>query len=148
MLENFLSLQQKNQEEKGVNKMLELFYSLVTGLVYVSGKIRQQEINNYAKQWTDLIVTYELGNVVTQHLVTYVNADGTKLYEEYVDRGNKPRDPVALGLIETPTLASTAQYDFTYTGWDNLNDVVLADTTITALFLRTGRRGRRSQHGL
>ena len=32
-------------------------------------------------------------------MATYVNADGNVLYEEYVDRGSFPSDPVALGLI-------------------------------------------------
>lgn len=122
-----------------LNQILKLFYSLLTGSVYVSGQIRQQEILNYSKSWSDLEVTYDSGNVVTQYLVTFVNQDGTVLYEMYVDRGSKPIDPIESGEISIPTLESTAQYDFTYSGWDDLDSAVLANKTITAQYAPTIR---------
>lgn len=122
-----------------LNSMLNLFYSLVTGKVYVSGAIRQQELLQYANTWDDLVVTYNADNVVTQYLATYVNADGEVLHEEYVYRGSYPRDPVALGIIPMPTQESTAQYDFTFSGWDDLTSAMLTPRTIAATYDTTIR---------
>ena len=122
-----------------LNSMLNLFYSLVTGKVYVSGAIRQQELLQYANTWDDLTVTYNADNIVTQYLATYVNVNGDILYEEYVDRGSYPSNPVALGLISTPTQASTAQYDYTFSGWSDITSEMLAPRTITATYDTTVR---------
>lgn len=123
-----------------LNKMLKLFHSLVTGYVYISGQIRQQELNNYAKAWNDLEVGYDSTQMVTQYLVTYVNYDGTVLYEEYVDRGSTPSDPVSTGAISTPVRPSTAQYDFTFSGWDEIDSSTLAPRTVTAQYDETVRQ--------
>lgn len=122
-----------------LNEMLDLFYSMVTGKVYVSGAIRQQELLRYEEAWDDLTVSYNTDNIVTQYLATYVNADGEVLREIYVDRGALPPDPVELGLIATPTMASTAQYNFTFSGWDGLDTEMLAPRTITATYATTVR---------
>lgn len=122
-----------------LNKMVKLFYSLVTGSCYVSGSIRLQEISKYKKAWSDLEVTYNTENLVTQYLVTYVNYNGEILYQEYVDRGSKSVDPVAEGLISTPTHESDAQYHYTYSGWDNVGGMVLTDLTITAQYTTSTR---------
>lgn len=123
-----------------LNKMVKLFYSLVTGSCYVSGSIRLQEISKYKKAWSDLEVTYNSANLVPQFIATYVNKDGSVLHEEYVDRGSVPPDPVAEGWISTPTAESTEQYDFTYTGWDNITGVMLTNRTITAQYSETIRK--------
>lgn len=122
-----------------LNKMVKLFFSLVTGSCYVSGPIRLQEISKYKKAWSDLDVIYNSENLVPQFIATYVNKDGSVLYEEYVDRGSVPPDPVAEGWIPTPTAESTEQYSFTYTGWDNITGVMLANRTITAQYSETIR---------
>lgn len=123
-----------------LNKMVKLFYSLVTGSCYVSGSIRLQEISKYKKAWSDLEVTYNSANLVPQFIATYVNKDGSVLHEEYVDRGSVPPDPVAEGWISTPTAESTEQYDFTYIGWDNITGVMLTNRTITARYSETIRK--------
>lgn len=117
-----------------LNDMLDLFYSVVTGQVYISGPIRQQEILQYDQTWDDLEVTYNPDNMVTQYLATYVNVDGTVLYEEYIDRGSIPGDPVAEGKIAAPVQESTAQYDYTFSGWDAADSEMLAPRTITATY--------------
>ena len=123
-----------------LNKIALLFYSLLTGEVYISGQVRNQELFTYDTKWNDLEVTYDSSNLVTQHLITYVNANGDVLYEHYVDQGSVPPDPVVEGYIETPTMESTAQYDFTYTGWDDVKTIALAPRTITALYSNTVRK--------
>lgn len=117
-----------------LNRMAKLFFSLVTGTCYVSGGIRQQEIATYKKAWSDLEVTYDTANLVTQYLVIYVNYNGETLYQEYVDRGSKSIDPVAEGLIDPPKHESDEQYHYTYSGWDNVGGMILSDITITAQY--------------
>ena len=135
-----------------LNKMYNLFYSLVTGKVYISGQVRNQELVNYSKVWSDLAVTYDPNNMVTQYLVTYVNADdkNTVLYTTYVDRGSTPPDPYATGAIEKPSLESDEQYTYTFgtevdgvyqsgSGWDDITSVVLSTRTIMAKYTKTSR---------
>lgn len=119
-----------------LNQILSMNSSLLVGKAYISGAVRNQELLNYENAWNDLIVTYEPTNLVTQYLVTFVNSDDDKtvLYEVYVDRGLAPPDPVSNGWIATPTKNSTAQYDFEYTGWDDIESSVLTNKTITAKY--------------
>lgn len=125
-----------------LNRMVKLFYSLVTGSCYVSGQIRLQEIGEYKKAWSDLEVTYNSENLVPQFIATYVNKDGSVLYEAYVDRGSTPPDPVAEGWIETPTTESTEKSDFAYSGWDDITSIMTTNRTITAQYTETIREYR------
>ena len=77
--------------------------------------------------------------VVEQYLATYVNDDGTELYQVYVDRGSVPPDPVDNGDIDTPTKASTAQYSFTYDGWNEITSIMTGPRTIVATYTSTIR---------
>ena len=135
-----------------LNAMANMFYSLVTGSVYISGAVRNQELVTYGAKWHDLEVTYNPANMVTQYLVTYVNADNenTVLYTTYVDRGSTPPDPYELGLIQKPTLASDAQYSYDFgttendeyvsgSGWSGLDDPLLSARTVTAVYTATPR---------
>lgn len=117
-----------------LNSMVKLFYSLVTGSVYISGQVRLRELDSYASLWSDLNVTYNIQNLITQYQVTYVNADGSELYVDYVDQGSIPTDPVVAGYISTPTRSPDAQYMYTYTGWDDITSPILSDKTITAQY--------------
>jgi hypothetical protein len=123
-----------------LNSILAMSQSLLTGQVYISGPIRNQELLSYAAAWPDLDVTYDSSKLVTQYLVTWVNANGDTLYSAYVDRGTVPTDPVTAGLITTPVMASDAQYDYTFSGWDDPEGTVLSAKTITAQYTQTVRR--------
>ena len=130
-----------------LNKCLKMNSSLLSGKVYISGAIRNQEILSYKNAWSDLEVSYDSSNLVIQSLVKYVNADEneTLLYEYYVDQGEYPPDPYALGLIEEPTLEATAQYVYSFgtkendeyvigSGWDTLDNRIYVETTIKAVY--------------
>ena len=123
-----------------LNNILKMNSSMLSGYVYVSGQIRNNELVNYANAWSDLTVEYDSSQMVTQYLATFVNSDGTVLYTEYVDRGSTPTDPVSNGDIPTPTKESTAQYNFTYTGWDDIVSDMLNPRTITAQYSQTVRK--------
>lgn len=122
-----------------LNQIKDMFYSLLTGSVYISGAIRNQEIIDYQNKWSDLTVAYNSANLITQYLATYVNPDGTVLYQTYVDQGATPPDPVTLGYISTPTQTATAQYTFAYNGWDDITSAMLSARTITAQYTQTIR---------
>ena len=113
--------------------------SVLTGDVYVSGSIRNSELANYEHAWSNLDVTYNSSNLITQYLATYANPDGTVLYTTYVDQGSTPPDPITLGYISTPTQSNTAQYTFAYSGWDDITSPMLSARTITATYTSTVR---------
>ena len=127
--------------------------SVLTGEVYISGQIREQELTNYGNAWENLDVTYDATQLVQQYLVTYVNSDDkmTVLFTMYVDRGAAPPDPYAEGYIEKPTKESDAQYVYSFgtetdgvydvgSGWDDLENVILAPKTITAVYTENVRK--------
>ena len=52
------------------------------------------------------------------HVVTFMSDDGaTVLGVKPVMNGDTCGDPIALGLFSTPTKESTAQYEYTFSGW-------------------------------
>ena len=136
-----------------LNQLNNLFYSMITGKVYISGQVRNQELVNYENSWKDLDVSYNAENLVTQYLVTYVNADDKNsiLFTTYVDRGSTPPDPYAEGWIEKPTLESDAQYIYSFgtetdgvydvgSGWSDMDGVITAPKTITAVYTKETRK--------
>lgn len=77
-----------------LHQILAMNKSYLSGSVYISGQVRNQELIRYANAWNDLEVTYSPENLVPQHLVTYVNADAdeTVLYQTYgIQRGGNNR---------------------------------------------------------
>ncbi len=133
-----------------LNSILAMSSSYLSGSVYISGAVRNQELLNYGNAWNDLTVDYELANLVTQYLVTYVNADNenTVLYTMYVDRGSMPPDPYTEGLIQKPMLADDEMYSYDFgttengeyidgSGWSGLDEPLLSARTVTAVYTRT-----------
>ena len=113
--------------------------SVLAGTVALTGFVRNQELINYAAAWDNLTVTYDPNNLITQYPVSYVNYDGTVLYQYYADQGDTPIDPIALELINTPTKPSDSEYSYTYDGWDDVETSVLQQRVITAQYTATER---------
>lgn len=112
--------------------------SVLTGTVYVP-LMRQQKLDQYNAAWANLTIEYD--TMVTQYKVAFVDYDGSPIldkngneYVQYVDRGEKPYDPVEAGEISTPTRESDAQYVYTFSGWDSLENAILANTTVTVQY--------------
>ena len=135
-----------------LNKILKMNKTSLSGKVYVSGAIRNQELANYAAAWSDLEVTYNPENLIPQHLITYVNDDdqNTVLYEVYVDQNATPPDPYKEGWIAMPTKASDEQYTYDFgttedgkyvegSGWDEITSAVLAKRTVKAKYTKNIR---------
>ncbi len=68
-------------------------------------------------------------NVPQKYTVTFKNCDGSELfsYETGVNT-------IASYAGETPTLESTAQYDFSFKGWDRAFEAVLGNAVYTAVY--------------
>ncbi len=122
-----------------MNKIYAMSSSILAGEATITGPIRQSEVDNYQSKWRDLVLNYDPENVIPQYLVSYVNTNGELLYSYLADVGSTTIDPVAEGLIETPTVAPTDQYTYTYSGWDGM-DIVNANMTVTARYTGTLRR--------
>lgn len=121
-----------------LNKLLAMDNTYLSGTIKIVGTYRLTEQPLYAAAWPDLIIDYSEGTQISQHVVKYVNDDAehTLLYTMNVDYGAPTPDPVALGYIDAPTKAPSAQYTFTYDGWQ-APTYVTADTTVTAKYATT-----------
>ena len=122
-----------------LNKIVKMNSSMLAGSVHIAGQVRQRELDSYASAWSDLVVTYD--GIITQYKLTFMNSDGTPIkdkngnaYVQYVDQGGKAIDPVASGEIDIPTVPSTAQYNYTFSGWEGIDENVLNDRTVTAKY--------------
>ena len=120
-------------------------YPYISGTVTVQGNIGSILLSELNEIYPDLTINYT-GTVVQQYYATFMNADGTAIkdltganYVQLVNAGSAPYDPVTAGEVNTPTLAATAQYYYTYTGWDNITSAMTGSRTITAQYSSTLR---------
>ena len=115
--------------------------SVLTGNAHVA-VIKQKQLSDYDKVWSDLDVTYN--TLILQYPVTFVNYDGTVLDVQYVDEGGYAVDPTtrAENPINIPTKESTISTNYTFDGWDT--DFgrlqIFEPQTITATYSETIRQ--------
>lgn len=81
---------------------------------------------------SDFRITYTYS--IPTYTATFLNWDGTLLYSTTVESGKTP----TYGGV-TPTKDSTAQYDYTFSGWSPAVGAVYSNTTYTAQFTETLR---------
>lgn len=106
--------------------------SVLTGKVHMP-VIRQQQVYNYQNAWSDLDIV--ANTIIEQFAVTFMNADGTVLEVQYVDKGEDAIDPTTRADNPlSPTIESSVQYDFTFAGWDSSLTDVFTDRVITATY--------------
>ena len=113
--------------------------SILSGSVHVP-VMREKKLAEYKAAWSDLEITYN--TLVEQFTISFKNDDGTVLDTQYVDKGGTPVDPVTRedSPIATPTKKSSAQYDYTYAGWDKNFVAAFADAVYTATYSSTVRK--------
>ena len=80
----------------------------------------------------DDVYTAVFSSIVNQYTVTFKNHDGSVLQSTSVAYGETP---VYAGA--TPTKAATAQYTYTFSGWDKTIEAVTGDAVYTAQFSET-----------
>lgn len=112
--------------------------SILAGYVHVP-VIREQQYREYKEAWPDLEIAYNTW--IDQYTVTFLNADGTILDVQYVDKGKRPVDPTTRenNPIVTPTLESTVSTNYTFAGWDDKFIDVFENLTYTATYTETTR---------
>ena len=104
--------------------------SVLTGNVHVP-VIRQQQLYDYQKAWSDLEISYD--TLIEQFAVTFINDDGTILEVQYVDKGEDAVDPTTREIEPLiPTKESSVSHDYTFAGWDSTLAAIFSDRTIAA----------------
>ena len=89
---------------------------------------------------TDKTYTATYEATVRKYTITFVDDDGTKLQETQVAYGTMPTAP------ENPTKESTAQYTYTFAGWNPTIVEVNGDKTYTATYNSTVRQYNYTVH--
>lgn len=112
-------------------------HSVVAGKVHVP-IIRQQQLYEYQAAWSDLEIVAD--TIIEQFAVTFMNADGTILEVQYVDKGGNAVDPTTrTDNPLSPTIESTVSHDFTFAGWDSSLLGVFTDRVVTATYTESLR---------
>lgn len=106
---------------------------------YIAGKchiktLSGTELQKINQFYPDIEITYD---TLTANII-YMNEAGTQeLYRETIINGQEGTDPVTLGIVETPTKTSTAQYHFTYGGYSTVSGGEPEDGVLDDIFLDT-----------
>ncbi len=79
----------------------------------------------------NLTVTAQYTSTVRSYTVTFVNWDGSELKSQTVKYGSAATAPSA------PTRPATAQYTYTFTGWDKAFNNITGNLTVTAQYSST-----------
>ena len=75
------------------------------------------------------LVSFTVESYAKAFIVTFKDGDGAVIYETEV-----PENGEAIYVGPTPTKKSTAQYDYTFSGWDMPLKPIFSNITITATF--------------
>lgn len=118
-LDTMKGLDENNNNMDKVQISGRIHIPYLTGAEYESLRSRYSHIN----------ITYDS----ITFSVVYKNYDGTVLYETTVPGGTQAIDPVAQGIIPTPTKPSDPGHDYPFSGWDAL-PIITKETVITAQF--------------
>lgn len=112
--------------------------SVLTGAFHAA-VVKEKEKADYIDAWPFLTITEN--TLVNQFAVTFVNDDGTVLDVQYVDKGEKPVDPITRkeNPIATPTKESTVSTNYTFAGWDTAFVDTFGPYTIKATYTETTR---------
>ena len=80
----------------------------------------------------DVTYTAQFSETVNEYTVTWIDGNGNTLKTEQVAYGTVPSYSGA-----TPTKTATAQFSYTFTGWDTTPSAVTSNATYTAQFSET-----------
>ena len=87
--------------------------AIISGTCYIE-ELTGEQYARVQEVFPYLTITY--GRLTS--VITYMNETGTtKLYEETIYNGGSASNPVTDKDISAPTKASTAQYEYTFSGW-------------------------------
>lgn len=115
--------------------------SVVTGRALVN-YLTESRKRKFQEAWNGALeVSLAEGGVYKEEVtVKFLGEDGTVLYSVICDKDSKITDPVENGLMEAPTKESTAQYSYTFSGWNwDFGDPVRDNMSISPKFSETVR---------
>ena len=119
--------------------------SVLTGNFYAS-VVKEKELINYINQWRFLTINQSV--LVEQFAVTFMNADGSVLEVQYVDKGSCAIDPTTrVDNPLSPTIPSTTSHDFTFSKWKvkssdvefDFRNQIFADVILVATYTESLR---------
>lgn len=115
---------------------------VLTGRVHVP-EIGSIQFSKFSTLWPNLDIQYD-GEQIKEWTVSFVNDDGTPLkdsnnnnYIQIVRNNYEAHDPLTNNEISIPTKAATAQYTYTFDGWNNLTGTVTANKIVSAKYTST-----------
>lgn len=128
-----------------LNRIVKMEDSLLTGYVKITGRIRQSELDAYAKAWPELTVDFDEENKIPQFEVRFLNYDRTPIlkadgtpYVQLVDNNESPYNPIGID-IDAPTREATAQYEYVFSRWDGITGIVPTLTEVVAVYDKEDR---------
>jgi len=102
----------------------------------IDPRIKEYKFTGWDKELTniteDTVFTAQYSEIVNEYRVTFKNYDGTILFEDTVIYGED-----ASYTLDVPTKPSSAQFDFSFIGWDKGLTNITEDTVFTAQFGKT-----------
>ena len=104
---------------------------VLSGSVYFNS-ISETKYNTIVDAIPEITFTY--GEKLEECTVTFKNDDGEVLYVGKTEKGGSIQDPIAAGLIDTPTKSSTVETGYKFYKWDTALDYIVGDTVITATY--------------
>ena len=121
---------------------------IATGDIQTPTRAPETDYGYIFKAWSPTISgnatankTYTATYKTDQHFtVWFMDYDGTTILDEQsVLDSEAALDPVTSGRISTPLREPTAQYEYTWTGWNKTFSSITEDTTVTATYSQTTR---------
>ena len=101
----------------------------ISGIIR-TGIITGDQLEEMRSRYPNFTIDYE--HIICR--VEFYNYDGELLHTAYVEDEGNCYDPIAEGLIDTPTKPETDESKFIYSGWDKSLEKVSANRNITALY--------------
>ena len=104
--------------------------AVVTGAINIPSISDEllEEINEYFKE----LIIYVNGKA--RFFIRYLNQDNSLLYKYAIEMGSDVIDPVAQGIIETPTMEGSKEVAYEFSHWSNLPTDVQGPQNIIALY--------------
>ena len=105
--------------------------AIVTGRVYVNGKVSDDVVGDIYNSFPELIVDDGSSEI---YIINYKDWDGSILYTLRLAEGEDAIDPIEAGLISAPSRASDENYSYEFIGWSNIPTNVSRHYIVTAQY--------------
>lgn len=112
---------------------------IVEGLIETPSIEQTEDTRQTFSHWSTLPTNVQgpqniLATYSVQYLVQFLDGNSKKVYSDWFLKNSAAIDPVAQGIIEIPTKASDAQYNYVYNGWQEDFSNITAPLTVNAIF--------------